>query len=280
MSSRLARAALALWYRPGRAYRVPFGPLRGARLHYDRAMTYRAMLGLHDAAILGVVRDLLAARSRRRDRGPLTVCDVGANVGYYSLGLSRWVGPEGRVVAFEPCATARALLRTNLALNGCANVEVIAAACCDREGPVTFFEGIRHDQSSLDAGWALGQGGTAAGQVVPGLSLDGFFASRPGPGPDFIKVDIEGGGVLALPGAARCAREARPTWLIESHTPAEDRAIGELAFRQRYAAFRLADHCWVRDLDQTYPDPHGVWGTLLLCPVECRDDCARLLDGR
>lgn len=32
----------------------------------------------------------------------MTVFDVGANVGYYTLLLARGVGPKGRVIAFEP----------------------------------------------------------------------------------------------------------------------------------------------------------------------------------
>ena len=32
----------------------------------------------------------------------MTVLDIGANLGYYSLMMSRLVGPAGSVVAFEP----------------------------------------------------------------------------------------------------------------------------------------------------------------------------------
>ena len=46
-----------------------------------------------------------------------TVLDVGANVGAYTLMFATWVGPGGRVFAFEPAPDARAGLATHLALN-------------------------------------------------------------------------------------------------------------------------------------------------------------------
>jgi hypothetical protein len=53
--------------------------------------------------------------------------DVGANVGFYTLLLSRGVGPKGRVIAFE------------LSLNKIDNVEIVEAAVSDREGTAYFF---------------------------------------------------------------------------------------------------------------------------------------------
>lgn len=97
-------------------------------------------------------------------------------------------------------------------------------------------------------------------------------------GPDFIKMDIEGGGSYALRGSDRCIAEKRPLFLIESHTPDEDRAISDLILRYPYDAYRLTNHRWVNAPDQTYPDPDGVWGTLLLWPAEKRDLADRVFD--
>ena len=47
-----------------------------------------------------------------------TVVDVGANVGYYTLLAARLVGPEGRVVAFEPNPVVRAQLERHVCDNG------------------------------------------------------------------------------------------------------------------------------------------------------------------
>ncbi len=45
------------------------------------------------------------------------VLDIGANIGAHTLHLTRLVGPQGRVVAFEPSDVAFRKLTTNLTLN-------------------------------------------------------------------------------------------------------------------------------------------------------------------
>lgn len=47
-----------------------------------------------------------------------TAIDVGANVGYYTLLLADAVGPEGRVIAFEPNPRIAAMLRMSVSING------------------------------------------------------------------------------------------------------------------------------------------------------------------
>ena len=114
--------------------------------------------------------------------------------------------------------------------------------------------------------------------AVPTVTLDDFIygaaAHRP---PDFIKMDIEGGGTFALPGCAHCLQEQRPLLLIESHTPGEDRAISQVLLTFNYQAFRLNDWRWVLQRAETHPHPQGVWGTLLVCPIERRDAVAEVI---
>jgi FkbM family methyltransferase len=69
----------------------------------------------------------------QRVRPGMTVADVGANVGYFTLLMADLVGPKGAVHAFEPNPAMAALLRQNLALNGFeATVHPIALS--DRDG--------------------------------------------------------------------------------------------------------------------------------------------------
>ncbi len=68
----------------------------------------------------------------------MTVVDVGANLGYYSLLASRLVGPSGRVVALEPNSENCRLLLSSLRLNGSSNVQLLpVAADRARGGPTT-----------------------------------------------------------------------------------------------------------------------------------------------
>ena len=58
----------------------------------------------------------------------MTVIDVGANLGYYSLLASRLVGPTGRVVALEPNSENCRLLLSSLRLNDITNVQLLPVA--------------------------------------------------------------------------------------------------------------------------------------------------------
>lgn len=52
-----------------------------------------------------------------------TFIDCGANIGWFSILASRTVGPDGRVIAFEPWKPNYDVLKENLRLNCCENVE-------------------------------------------------------------------------------------------------------------------------------------------------------------
>lgn len=65
--------------------------------------------------------------------------DIGAHVGYFTVLLSRLVGPAGRVVAFEPEPGNFELLKANCILNGCANAELHAVALVAEPGRYRLF---------------------------------------------------------------------------------------------------------------------------------------------
>ena len=54
---------------------------------------------------------------------------------------------------------------------------------------------------------------------VTTAGLDDLVYEKGLPAPDVIKMDIEGGEVLALPGAARLLKEKHPLLLLELHGP-------------------------------------------------------------
>lgn len=269
LNSSMARKLLALYYAQGRAYRIPFGQLRGTRLRYDNDINYHMMLGLWEPANLTLLKKVFDHYWAEQD-APLVVCDVGANVGFFTLWFARQVSDQGTVYAFEPAPVALARLREHLVLNRIPNVEVLPYACSDREGTIDFYVGFHHHSSSLDAQWANGSQSGAEKISVPTTTLDRFFVEEGRPLPHLIKMDIEGGGTLALKGCRRLAAERRPLLLIESHTPAEDRAISDLILEQGYHAFRVTNMQWVTQPSKTHPHPDGVWGTLLLCPSGTR----------
>jgi len=89
----------------------------------------------------------------------------------------------------------------------------------DRSRPVEFLVGPSGGMGK--AAGSAGRDGMAYRQklIVDGVGLDEFVYSDGNPVPQVIKMDIEGGEVLALPGMSRLLAEASPLILLELHGP-------------------------------------------------------------
>jgi FkbM family methyltransferase len=153
--------------------------------------------------------------------------DVGANIGYVTMMLAHHAGPGGKVFAFEALPANLERIHNNLALNNLANVSVIPGAVLDRAGEVTFYV-----HESVGMGKAAGSAGRSDAQykaeiTVPSLSLDEFVYQQGNPPPDVVKMDIEGGELLALPGMQRILAEHPPLMLLELHGPESEKAAWE-----------------------------------------------------
>ena len=68
----------------------------------------------------------------------MTVMDIGANVGLFTLVAAHQVGTTGRVHAFEPTPELAAHILRNLKLNGLENVAVNPIAVSDDAGHATL----------------------------------------------------------------------------------------------------------------------------------------------
>jgi len=69
-----------------------------------------------------------------------TVLDVGANVGQYAALLAGMVGPEGRVIAFEPVPRTFRILSSVVAGLGLSNVDTVQLALADFDGTAPLNE--------------------------------------------------------------------------------------------------------------------------------------------
>jgi FkbM family methyltransferase len=114
--------------------------------------------------------------------------DIGANLGLFTMVASRRLGPEGRVVAFEPNHTTFADLAGNLAANACTNVVTVCAGVSNTTARVAFdpgpagHSGIAHiSESGSSAIMVLGS------QQVADLILNVAAGRR-----ITIKIDVEG----------------------------------------------------------------------------------------
>lgn len=166
---------------------------------------------------LGTYEPELQAALRKMIRPGAVIYDVGANIGYVSLLLAKAAGETGRVYAFEALPENTERWRKNVELNGMTpRLSLFAGAVTQAAGPVRFLV-----HSSGGMGKAAGSGGRndeyQSEVTVPGISLDEFVYGQGNPQPQAVKMDIEGGEVLALPGMRRVLAEARPLMLMELH---------------------------------------------------------------
>jgi FkbM family methyltransferase len=138
-----------------------------------------------------------------------TVIDVGAHSGFYTLLLSRLVGPQGKVLAFEPLPGNLRYLNDHIRLNEISNVTVHDAAVGEAPGTARFQPGMNSYTGALSPDGSLD---------VSVVSLDDLRDGGAMPKADLIKIDVEGGEHQVLQGARRLIREAQPVLIIATHS--------------------------------------------------------------
>lgn len=207
---------------------VASGVARGLRLRVDLKTQKYYWLGTHEMEV--------QAALLREVRPGIIAYDIGAQLGFFTLGLGRLVGPAGGVHSFEPAPENARALRENVSRNAevADRISVVEAAVSDVCGRVLY---------SWDPRTRLGQvtpaGESAADFEVEGVTLDDYVFARKQPPPQFIKVDIDGSAGEALAGAGRVLREARPVLLVEMHGEREAAGVGEALRRAEYRVLTL-----------------------------------------
>lgn len=137
-----------------------------------------------------------SALIERTIRPGMTVVDVGANHGLFSLEAARLTGPEGVVHAFEPTPSTRALLENNLAVNGLGRVKVFPSAL--GEAPGTARLRVHREMSGLntladdDITWNRRTLRADSIIEVPIATLDAHAEAEGLARIDFLKIDVEG----------------------------------------------------------------------------------------
>jgi len=138
------------------------------------------------------------------------VFDIGAHVGFFTLIASVLVGSSGKVVAFEPLPENLRYLREHLSINHIDNVTVIEKAVSSHSGSVRF---------SKHTNRAMGGISDEGEMEVTAVSLDEMMEEAVAPPPSCIKMDVEGGELLALRGSCCFLRRFHPIIFLSTHGP-------------------------------------------------------------
>ena len=150
--------------------------------------------------------------------------DVGANYGLYTYNLSKAVGDNGFVYAFEPIPYTFSCLTRITKLFRLKNVEIINKGCSDSEGKIKFSIPLQKN-GTISAGLAfidmdekkrsirLNMGEysdivTIESEIIKIDDLDYKKVS-------FMKVDVEGAELMVLKGAINTIKNSRPIIMIE-----------------------------------------------------------------
>ncbi len=145
-------------------------------------------------------------------RPGMTVVDVGANVGLYSVIASKAVGRDGHVHSFEPEPLNYDLLTRNIKLNKCHNVSLHELAVGEKRGILDLFKetGSIGTQSLIKKSTSTFHNSVK----VKVIRLDDFFKNT---SIDAIKLDAEGYELAVLQGGERLLKKVRLLFFEYNH---------------------------------------------------------------
>lgn len=157
----------------------------------------------------GVYEPEIERLFRERVKPGMTVADVGANIGFYTMLSASMVGASGRVVAIEPNPVNVKLIEASRRENSFENVELHAVAANDTPGVLVlntqysngFVRGLGDNLNSL-----------FRSEIVYGAQLDRLLKLDR---LDFLKIDVEGAEHRALTGFREALSRFRPTIVTE-----------------------------------------------------------------
>jgi FkbM family methyltransferase len=153
---------------------------------------------------------------RRLVKAGDVVFDIGANIGLHTALLSRLVGVDGLVVAFEPSPAVLPALRRTVAAMRNALLFPVALSNEARESVLYLAEQLSAVASL--ANWTNGQYGRTHQVSCEERRLDDLIAAHDIPRPNFIKCDVEGAELKVFQGGtSNLNRADGPLILFEAN---------------------------------------------------------------
>lgn len=174
--------------------------------------------GIDLAIYLGVYENETAEAIAKEIREGWVALDIGANIGAHTLPIANRIGPDGRVVAFEPTGYAFEKLRTNIALNpGLAGrIDCHQTVLVDKP-PTAPLPPIYSSWPLVGASdvHPVLRGRLMSTEGAAAATLDHFMQAAQLPRLDFIKMDVDGNEPAVLEGARETLARHRPTIIME-----------------------------------------------------------------
>jgi len=131
------------------------------------------------------------------------VWDVGANIGLYTRQFLDLVGPQGRVVAFEPSPTNR--VRLEQALVGRDNATVMPIALSRTSGTAVLLQG--EDEIGATSRITAQPSRPGSTHQITMAAGDDLVAKRDVASPTVLKIDVEGHEIDVLLGLGEVLKQ-------------------------------------------------------------------------
>lgn len=207
--------------------------LMGTRYIEKRVNDYRMLLDFWDA---GISRALFLYGTREKDhiiilgqelKVGMTVLDLGANIGYYSIMMGKMVGPSGKIYAVEPSLSNYFLLNLNIKLNDLEDVvERFNIGISNETGTGKFYQSEKSNLHTFYPKVHSGDKHESLTDVtpvdVPIMTIGDFKEGRRNI--DLIRMDIEGFEVEVFDSMISLLKDKdfKPMVLFEVHQPRYD----------------------------------------------------------
>lgn len=144
----------------------------------------------------------------------MTILDIGACQGNYSILFAQLMHDRGRVLSFEPDPENCYWIRKNIQVNDFKCIELCQYALSDREGSATFYPG--HGMGSLVASRPTWRSAFQQGPItVQTRILDSVLNDEDIRDVHIIKMDVEGSDLSVLRGAEHTLRSNNVSLLMD-----------------------------------------------------------------
>lgn len=163
----------------------------------------------------------------------MTILDIGAHKGNYSILFARLMHDRGRVLAFEPDPDNYNWIKRNIQVNSYKCIELQQYALSDKEGSATFYPG--NGMGSLVACRSSWRPELQRGPItVRTRMLDNVLNDEHIREVHIIKMDVEGSDLFVLRGAEHTLRSRNVSLLMD---------VDVSSNVERKELFELLDSC-------------------------------------
>lgn len=145
----------------------------------------------------------------------MTVIDIGAHIGLYTIAMGKIVKGSGKIYSFEPTPATFKVLQKNIHLNEMNNiVRPLNKAVSDTEGTTTFYI---NDTGVCNSNSLAKNNNKGIGINVALTSIDKLVETEKISFIDIIKIDAEGAEYSVLKGSEKTLRKFRPKIILGLH---------------------------------------------------------------